>query len=202
MNRKGAQDCAETLAKMYGIDVKSPRVEELTRWMVNQLTCALCMAEATTDLYETVDRFPTGRQIIPAYNRVNTSAAHQGHLDISSEQHRVSVLETFWHHDAAKLCAGALGNDRVGAFIAAEMWNSHAIAPTAEVVLAEITGAPSIWVRGRVGEPTDEQIRLMFDAARQAATLPLIELTAEQWEQRCELIGAAQDWGKVAEVSA
>ena len=90
-----------------------------------------------------------------------------------------------------RMCSETFGNDRVGAFVAAEMWNSAVVDATTAAVAAELE-APSIWIRGRTGEPSEHQITLMFDAARQAATFPLVELDEPTWNARCDAIGEAQ----------
>lgn len=199
MKRTDADEIAKTLARMFGVPTDAERTRELAGYMERTLSCALCAAEMATLLYERIERFPTGKHVLPVYNEVNTSARHQGHLSVSRAQHDAGIIEAFWRKDAPRLISAYVDTDVLASWVAAEMWSSGVIQPTAAAVTAELE-AGSMFVltaRHRRGEPTPEQVGEMFWAARQAATTPLVELDEATWNERVERIGLAMSWGSV-----
>ena len=205
MKPSDAEDIAKTIGRMFGVPVESERVDELKKYMVNAMSCALCAGEMATLIYERQERFPTGKNVLPVYREINESARHQGHLSMTSVEHQVGIIEAFWHKDAARLIHAYVPDDNTASWIAAEMWSSGTVDASEQSVKAELeTPGGSMFVRAaiaRPGRPSDEQVAAMFSAARQAATTPLIELTEAQWKARTDRIGMAMKW-MVEEVAA
>lgn len=191
MKQAVALDVASTLGRMFG--ASPDRVSELARWISEQMSCEVCLADALADMLRRLERFPAPKTVLAAYLDVNQTPAHAAHIATTARQAEVGRLEAFWRKDAARECARVVGDARLGAFIAAEMWSSGTVEPTREAVAQELAEAPT-WTRTRKGIPTDEQVAEMFWAARQAATVPLIDLDEATWNDRVDRLGKAMAW--------
>lgn len=199
MKRTAALDAASTLGRMFGAG--ADRVAELASWIERQMSCESCLADAVAELLKRLERFPAPKQVLAAYLDVNQTAAHAAHMTTSARQVEVGRIEAFWRQEAPRLIAAHVDTDALASWIAAEMWASGTVEATSDAVVAELDEGRSVFVitarsrSAKSGDPTPEQVGEMFWAARQAATIPLIELDEATWNDRVERIGQAMSWG-------